>query len=202
MNGYDSFEVSKSLHSALRRLRQRNIPIPVWVDAICVNQADTLERTRQVSMMSSIYQMAEVVWVWLGPCQDRHCRRSECQPCQGPCSGCSLTNEQRLYRCAFLSTTFANLVDFGQKMSWWWRTWTVLEVGVARDVRVLLGSHQIPWRKFLEVIQLQHIQKDPNLRMPEATQRFLERDSLRRQLHERSGLRSPRLDMYALLKHT
>jgi len=57
-------KVTKNLHSALLHLRQRSMPI--WIDAICINQQDTTERTRQVRHMDSIYSSARLVIVWLG----------------------------------------------------------------------------------------------------------------------------------------
>lgn len=38
----------------------------LWIDALCINQADHQERNSQVMMMSRIYQQAHVVFVWLG----------------------------------------------------------------------------------------------------------------------------------------
>ncbi|TVY50871.1 Heterokaryon incompatibility protein 6,OR allele [Lachnellula cervina] len=38
----------------------------VWIDALCVNQADTTERNHQVRLMAQIYRNAEEVLVWLG----------------------------------------------------------------------------------------------------------------------------------------
>jgi hypothetical protein len=38
----------------------------MWIDAICINQADTEERNWQVSLMSSIYTRAIRVIAWLG----------------------------------------------------------------------------------------------------------------------------------------
>lgn len=59
-----SLSVTKDLHSALLRLRQREKPI--WIDAICINQEDTTERTQQVRQMHRIYGSASLVIVWLG----------------------------------------------------------------------------------------------------------------------------------------
>jgi len=59
-----SLSVTKDLHSALLRLRQRDKPI--WIDAICINQGDTTERTQQVRQMHEIYGSASLVIVWLG----------------------------------------------------------------------------------------------------------------------------------------
>ncbi|KAI1281147.1 heterokaryon incompatibility protein-domain-containing protein [Xylaria sp. FL0933] len=40
--------------------------IPVWIDAICINQNDLSERAQQVKMMRQIYQTASTVKIWLG----------------------------------------------------------------------------------------------------------------------------------------
>jgi hypothetical protein len=48
----------------LRRLDQRTV---LWIDAICINQADQAEKNFQVSIMRSIYQNAKRVVIWLGP---------------------------------------------------------------------------------------------------------------------------------------
>jgi hypothetical protein len=38
-----------------------------WIDAVCINQNDIVERNGQVSMMASIYQQAASTLIWLGP---------------------------------------------------------------------------------------------------------------------------------------
>jgi hypothetical protein len=39
----------------------------LWIDALSINQDDIKERSEQVRLMSSIYQTAVGVFVWLGP---------------------------------------------------------------------------------------------------------------------------------------
>ncbi|KAH6694887.1 heterokaryon incompatibility protein-domain-containing protein [Leptodontidium sp. MPI-SDFR-AT-0119] len=38
----------------------------IWIDAICINQADSDERSKQVLFMNAIYRKAQHVTVWLG----------------------------------------------------------------------------------------------------------------------------------------
>jgi hypothetical protein len=59
------FLVRENLFNALRQLR-RGEARPLWVDAICINQADIQERNAQVSLMAFIYKRATKVLVWLG----------------------------------------------------------------------------------------------------------------------------------------
>ena len=42
----------------------------LWVDALCINQLDYIERNKQVSRMSSIYGNSWTVIAWLGPWKD------------------------------------------------------------------------------------------------------------------------------------
>lgn len=53
-----------NLADALLTLRMSlTEPLVVWIDALCINQADTKERNAQVQMMKRIYQSSSAVWV-------------------------------------------------------------------------------------------------------------------------------------------
>ncbi|KAH6615016.1 heterokaryon incompatibility protein-domain-containing protein [Boeremia exigua] len=43
------------------------MPLPIWVDALCINQADDAEKSWQVQMMDQIYLGATKTFVYLGP---------------------------------------------------------------------------------------------------------------------------------------
>ncbi|KAF8849413.1 HET-domain-containing protein, partial [Acephala macrosclerotiorum] len=59
--------VTRNLGEALSYLRFENASRVLWIDAICVNQQDLDERSRQVKRMADIYSNAGRVIVWLGP---------------------------------------------------------------------------------------------------------------------------------------
>jgi len=65
------FEVRSNLHDCLVHLRERGIGsqesgVPLWIDAVCINQDDVLERNSQLHMMGDIYRGAASVISWLG----------------------------------------------------------------------------------------------------------------------------------------
>lgn len=65
--------ISSNLEAALRALR--NLPktlhgMRYWVDAVSINQKDTVERNRQVRRMQEIYSKARSTVVWLGDERD------------------------------------------------------------------------------------------------------------------------------------
>jgi len=57
------FEVTSNLLSALRNIRKRKQKTLVWIDQICINQEDFVERGHQVSIMKHIYSRARTVVV-------------------------------------------------------------------------------------------------------------------------------------------
>jgi ankyrin repeat protein len=65
-----TFDITENLHSALQHLRSENTDTILWVDAICIDQSNKLERGHQVQQMCKIYSQAEEVIVWLGQATD------------------------------------------------------------------------------------------------------------------------------------
>lgn len=65
------FRVRKNLYEALQHLRRYSDMEYLWVDAICINQADDIERNAQVAIMGKIYASAHAAIVWLGNGDDK-----------------------------------------------------------------------------------------------------------------------------------
>ena len=59
-------EITTLLHSALRHLRKHNMPRIVWIDRLCVNRHNDLEKETQVSIMRDICSKPEHLVTWLG----------------------------------------------------------------------------------------------------------------------------------------
>ncbi|KAI4122814.1 MAG: hypothetical protein LQ338_005594, partial [Usnochroma carphineum] len=55
-----------NLASALDRLRSPSESRLLWIDAICINQNDEVEKSKQVRVMRDIYRRAQRTLVWLG----------------------------------------------------------------------------------------------------------------------------------------
>jgi Heterokaryon incompatibility protein (HET) len=65
LNGM-TFPIRKNLEDALRDIRDDISTTTIWIDAICIDQQNVRERSRQVSRMHQIYENADSVLVWLG----------------------------------------------------------------------------------------------------------------------------------------
>ena len=67
VNGASHIHVTDDLFHALRALRRRiGRKRTLWVDALCINQADYAEKSKQVPLMSKIYSAAQCVDIWFG----------------------------------------------------------------------------------------------------------------------------------------
>ena len=62
--------IRKNLADAIRFLRMKQAIVPLWIDALSINQDDMIERSREVRRMGEIYDSAMCVHVWAGPKTD------------------------------------------------------------------------------------------------------------------------------------
>ena len=66
------FKVTSNLHSALLRLRDDSLERVLWIDAICINQADDREKEKQIQLIPMVYGLANTVVVWLGKAKNAY----------------------------------------------------------------------------------------------------------------------------------
>jgi hypothetical protein len=62
--------IGDNLWQFLRLVSRGELPFankPIWVDQICIDQENELERNQQVARMGSVFPQAEQVLAWLGP---------------------------------------------------------------------------------------------------------------------------------------
>jgi hypothetical protein len=63
------FNIRENLWQALNQLRREEEERVLWIDALCINQTNILERNHQVAQISSIYSSCSrcVAWIGTGP---------------------------------------------------------------------------------------------------------------------------------------
>jgi hypothetical protein len=64
--GTKQVKITCNLEAALQKIRHETESRTLWVDALCINQADVEERNKQVKSMARIYSQATKMLVWLG----------------------------------------------------------------------------------------------------------------------------------------
>jgi hypothetical protein len=65
-----TFWITSSLDTALRRLRHKNDAVVLWADAICINQQDNAEKSRQIRLLPKIFQQASSTYAFIGECEE------------------------------------------------------------------------------------------------------------------------------------
>jgi hypothetical protein len=59
--------VTDSCYLFLLRLRKKlRSNFTIWIDRVCINQQDLVEKAQQLSLMGEVYTRATVVYIWLG----------------------------------------------------------------------------------------------------------------------------------------
>ncbi|KAF2250393.1 HET-domain-containing protein [Trematosphaeria pertusa] len=64
--GDDSIKITTSLACALQHLRSEKQSVFLWVDQICINQADAKDKEQQIPLMGLVYSHATNTLIWLG----------------------------------------------------------------------------------------------------------------------------------------
>jgi hypothetical protein len=133
--------VTYNLDIALRNLRDAQSRRILWIDALCINQADVDERNRQVFLMSRIYSTAKHILVWLGEARGRSDFAMD--RLKDLAGGQEFAiREKALLKDLILTT----LID----REWWGRLWIVQEVVLAKsDPTIMCGSRWLPWDIFM-----------------------------------------------------
>ncbi|KAK4216844.1 heterokaryon incompatibility protein-domain-containing protein [Rhypophila decipiens] len=62
-----NFHVRLNLDAALRRLIKDGVKLPIWIDAICIDQSNIPEKNAQVQAMWGVYFQAMETFAWIGP---------------------------------------------------------------------------------------------------------------------------------------
>lgn len=151
-DGY-RFPVTKNLLSALRSLRDPKANLLIWIDQICINQDDDMERGHQVSIMKKIFNQAKEVVVWLGE-EDGQTRKL-CEYAKKMERGrSSPKNAQRsllkkLLNPRQLQDAIQNLLE----RPWFQRVWVIPEVALARFTVVACGRDRISWDNLVRLIR-------------------------------------------------
>ncbi|KAK5697340.1 hypothetical protein LTR97_007477 [Elasticomyces elasticus] len=79
------FYVRKNCLIALQECQSNAVTAYIWIDALCINQADSAEKSRQVAMMGTIFGQAVQTYISFGSWDiaglDQRSNMAECRAC-------------------------------------------------------------------------------------------------------------------------
>lgn len=134
----------------------------IWIDAICIQQADLAEKSLQVAMMKPIYTGAQCVLVWLGFDDDGmtaaaiktahllvedYCKWIDKPAVLEANDKLPLTDQKKL---PYWYESPPKACEWGAFMSvfrsrWFSRLWVLQEVVAAKTIKCFRGSYLMPW---------------------------------------------------------
>lgn len=137
-----AFNVTVNLEAALRHIRKPDASRLLWVDAICINQADGTEKMQQIRLMRDIYQKCEQVLIWMGDFKTLGLAADQIHTVFDTLA--KLVQNDGLLEEDIDSNFYPTLEAFMQA-DWWSRLWTVQEVLLPPCAVVLWGPESISW---------------------------------------------------------
>ena len=140
-------QITASLDAVLRGLRSKTEVRVIWVDGLCIDQSNDVERAAQVSLMAQIYQKATSVLAWIG---DESAAKEK---------AFDLLQNSTKHASEKGSGTAADTEKTIDAESWVWmesvlsdvwltRLWIVQEAILAKTLLLVCGAVSIPWDTF------------------------------------------------------
>ncbi|KAI4236728.1 MAG: hypothetical protein L6R40_006072 [Gallowayella cf. fulva] len=160
--------VTKHLYAAFLRLQLPSLPRLLWIDQLCIDQSNVVERNAQVKLMVDIYRRAERTVVWLGDAsildQDKDAiidaaDRMNFRPVEREYS---TPEDQIILKQLIGFRTHGKPYDLGQRRrrvlaellnrSWFTRAWVFQEVVVAKKGIVFCGPLEMDMDVFINLL--------------------------------------------------
>ncbi|KAK7983873.1 hypothetical protein PG989_011275 [Apiospora arundinis] len=181
--GSEKLAITANLSAALKDIRHTSEVMTVWVDAVCINQTDIVERGRQVGLMHEIYGCASSTIIYLGPLNpgvslifDAAVRRKgermglrEAPPepselsIQGAVNGehpdeVDDDDEEEEEAAADAEERQAELLRRAVEEDlctypWFCRGWILQELMLSKDPRIQCGGRRAAWNEIMDVVE-------------------------------------------------
>ena len=142
------FEVGENLFHALRYMTFNSKDRVLWIDAICINQDDTSEKSHQVQQMGDIYRMASQVVVWLGLSTAETKGTFRFIKEHSPTYLKTLKGDAK-YK--WKMNAIVELKDLCER-DYWSRVWIIQEIGLASKIQIVCGNYKFPWDSLSRVL--------------------------------------------------
>jgi hypothetical protein len=171
-------EVTINLEAALREIRseqnsnKKTSPTMYWIDALCIDQSDDMEKAEQVQNMSTIYRQSTEAVIWLGEGDPgislifpKLKELASLAQAAGIKDYLTLLDDE--HDDAFLNAglpifnasplfhhdLWPAVFDFFSR-DWWQRAWVVQEITFAPSARIACGPERIDWSDIISFLTL------------------------------------------------
>ncbi|KAK3054520.1 hypothetical protein LTR09_004249 [Extremus antarcticus] len=171
--------IGENLAAFLRHSRRCNQGenIPLWIDAICINQKGDREKSQQISLIGFIYSLATKVVVWLGP------------PTANSDLGMKwldkLGSGSPYWKMPLLSSRTLTAIQNLLLRRWWTRVWIIQEIVAGgfhiklHAIEVWCGERTTTWMRVVIAAARMRAYRDDRRQYFPNIDRVLELDALR-----------------------
>jgi Heterokaryon incompatibility protein (HET) len=148
--------IRENLYNALMQFRRKDEDIRLWVDAICINQHNFLEKTKQIARMADIYNNASHVRIWLGVKSEEDGTDTAMRFVRQLANFESLSETLSSKNIDHKWVTLLNLM----RSRWFSRRWVIQEQAVARKASIWCGKKNVDWTDFTDAVSIFRKEKD------------------------------------------
>jgi hypothetical protein len=144
--------VTRNLDAALRWLRHPTARRALWADAVCIDQSDDAEKSKQIPLMAEIFRGARRVLAWLdGGAEEERGMQILDQLSRRPKpaaykledgDGDLLEQDNNM-----------NLIHQFLRLAWFTRLWVIQEVIMNADVVLICGASEISWARLITILR-------------------------------------------------
>jgi hypothetical protein len=159
-------DISANLYVALENIRLSDTERVLWVDALCINQNDMEEKSKEVTRMVDIYYNAKQAIIWIGNetanstvamdfVNEVHQLFRHVNMAMGMSSGDGefqfdwlSDNDKMSVMARFITPEMGDTWKSLHRLlsrPWFGRAWTVQEISVCRRAVVTCGAKSVPW---------------------------------------------------------
>ncbi|KAN0116997.1 Heterokaryon incompatibility protein (HET) domain containing protein [Hyaloscypha variabilis] len=136
--------VRENLYNALLLFRSKHKDVRIWIDAICINQYNMAEKTKQIKRMAEIYNKARHVRIWLGE--------------SGEDTDVAIDFIKKLADFETLASWMA--LTSLMRSRWFSRRWVLQEQAVARKSTLYCGNAKVDWNDFADAVSIFRTNRD------------------------------------------
>ena len=137
--------ITPDLSAALRQLRDSTSVRFLWIDAICIDQANIQEKNHQVPLIADVYRRAEHVCVWLGQSSDDSHKALQFIVGAGNLIATSAWKQDETEWQAFYSFI---------TRPWFRHRWSIQAIALARRATLLCDNRTVGWQELANVLSI------------------------------------------------
>ncbi|KAL8707022.1 MAG: hypothetical protein Q9225_007878, partial [Loekoesia sp. 1 TL-2023] len=158
-----TLSITPNLGVALRHLRPRTGSRTLWIDAVCINQANNEEKSQQIALMGEIYARAHQVIAWIGeenPADSAAMEYGDPDPLPDHSSAV-----ERVVKLLSLQGKLSGSLMCATKLiqrPWFSRAWIIQEAALAARLQVQCGEKTIDWESLYANLRLMTQTNDAN----------------------------------------